>query len=50
MNAVEGKHVAVIGAGPGGLTVAMILARRGFKVSVFERRDRVPYPPVKKRI
>jgi len=31
------KHVAIIGAGPGGLTSAMILARRGYKVTVLER-------------
>lgn len=35
------KHVAIIGAGPGGLTAAMILAKRGFKVSVFEAQNRV---------
>ena len=29
--------VAVVGAGPGGLAAAMILAHRGFEVSVFER-------------
>lgn len=33
------KHVVVVGAGPGGLTAAMILARRGFRVSVFEKQD-----------
>ena len=35
------KHIAVIGAGPGGLTAAMILANRGFNVSVFEKQTRV---------
>jgi len=32
------KHVAIIGAGPGGLTAAMILAHRGHRVSVFEKK------------
>jgi phytoene desaturase len=31
------KHIAIIGAGPGGLTAGMILARRGYKVSIFEK-------------
>ncbi|HQI05067.1 MAG TPA: FAD-dependent oxidoreductase [bacterium] len=35
------KHVIVIGAGPGGLTSAMILAKRGFDVTVFEKDDQV---------
>ncbi|HKL21838.1 MAG TPA: FAD-dependent oxidoreductase, partial [Tichowtungia sp.] len=35
------KHIAIIGAGPGGLTAAMILANRGFRVSVFEAQERV---------
>lgn len=30
-------HIGIVGAGPGGLTAAMILAHRGFKVSVFEK-------------
>jgi len=34
---MAGKKVIVIGAGPGGLTSAMILARRGFEVTVFEK-------------
>ena len=32
-----GKKVIVIGAGPGGLTSAMILANRGFEVTIFEK-------------
>jgi phytoene desaturase len=35
------KHIAVIGAGPGGLTSAMILARNGYRVSVYEAKSRV---------
>jgi phytoene desaturase len=31
------KHIAIIGAGPGGLTSGMILAKRGYKVSIFEK-------------
>ena len=36
-----GKTVAVIGSGPSGLAVADQLNRRGHKVTVFERSDRV---------
>ena len=35
------KKVAVVGAGPGGLTAAMLLAHRGYAVSVFEKAERV---------
>ncbi|MFO8008210.1 MAG: phytoene desaturase family protein [Candidatus Brocadiia bacterium] len=35
------EHIAVVGGGPGGLTAAMILAHRGFEVSVFEKADQV---------
>ncbi|WP_431283358.1 phytoene desaturase family protein [Humitalea sp. 24SJ18S-53] len=35
------SHVAVIGAGPGGLAAAMLLAARGVKVTLFEK-DSVP--------
>ncbi len=34
-------RIAVIGAGPGGLTAAMILAHRGFDVEVFETKKQV---------
>src|SRR3954451_15796273 len=33
------KNVAVVGAGPGGLASAMLLAQRGFRVQVFEKQD-----------
>ena len=29
--------INIVGAGPGGLTAAMLLARRGFKVKIFEK-------------
>lgn len=32
-------HIIVVGAGPGGLSAAMILAHRGFKVTVFEQKS-----------
>lgn len=35
------KKVIVIGAGPGGLTAAMILQHRGFDVSIFEKDNEV---------
>lgn len=38
---MSAPKIAVVGAGPGGLTAAMILARRGCRVTVYEKRDRV---------
>ncbi|MDQ2832515.1 MAG: phytoene desaturase family protein [Acidobacteriota bacterium] len=35
------KRVVIVGAGPGGLATAMILASRGFKVQVFEKAPRI---------
>jgi len=35
------KHIAIGGAGPGGLTAAMLLAARGFKVTVCEKENQV---------
>ncbi len=36
-----GKKVAIIGSGPSGLAAAQLLNRRGHKVTVYERNDRV---------
>lgn len=35
----NGKRVAVIGSGPAGLTVAIILAKNGYDVTIFERKN-----------
>ncbi|MEK7954481.1 phytoene desaturase family protein [Luteolibacter soli] len=38
---LKGDRVAIVGAGPGGLTAGMILARRGFDVTIYEKQNRV---------
>jgi phytoene desaturase len=35
------KKIVIIGAGPGGLTAAMLLASQGYHVDIFEKADRV---------
>ncbi|MCW1886006.1 phytoene desaturase family protein [Luteolibacter flavescens] len=35
------NRVVIVGAGPGGLTAGMILARRGFDVTICEKQERV---------
>ncbi|NPV26897.1 MAG: FAD-dependent oxidoreductase [Firmicutes bacterium] len=37
----DGRLVAVIGGGPGGMEAARVLAIRGFKVILFEKEDRL---------
>ena len=37
MSAVEGKKIAIVGGGPGGLTLARLLQQSGALVSVYER-------------
>ena len=36
-----GKRAAVIGSGPAGLTISVILARRGYDVTVFDAREQI---------
>ena len=37
----NGRRVAIIGAGPAGLTIAIILARYGYAVTIFDSRDKI---------
>ena len=37
MSALEGKKIAIVGGGPGGLTLARLLQQSGAEVSVYER-------------
>ena len=39
--ASKGIKAAVIGAGPAGLTVSIILAREGYDVTIFESKDKI---------
>jgi len=39
--ASEGRRIAVVGAGPAGLSAATLLAERGHEVSLFEQGDQV---------
>lgn len=35
----NGKHVAIIGSGPAGLTAAIVLAQNGYSVTIFDRKN-----------
>ncbi len=37
----NGKKVAVIGAGPAGITIAIMLTQRGYSVTIFDARDKI---------
>ena len=37
----NGKKAAIIGSGPAGLTIAVILARYGYDVTIFESHDKI---------
>lgn len=37
----NGKKVAVIGAGPAGITIAIMLTQRGYGVTIFDSRDKI---------
>jgi len=36
-----GKRVGVIGGGPAGITIAILLARRGYDITIFESREKI---------
>ena len=37
----NGKKVAVIGAGPAGITIAVMLTKKGYEVTIFDSRDKI---------
>jgi 2-polyprenyl-6-methoxyphenol hydroxylase-like FAD-dependent oxidoreductase len=39
MKAIDGKKIAIVGGGPGGLTLARLLQQSGAQVSVYERDE-----------
>ena len=38
---VTGKKVGIIGSGPAGITIAIILAARGYDITIFEAHDKI---------
>lgn len=37
----NGMRAAIIGSGPAGLTIAVLLARKGYQVTIFESKDKI---------
>ena len=37
----KGQRVAIIGSGPAGITIAVLLAQRGYDVTLFESREKI---------
>ncbi|MBR6034407.1 MAG: FAD-dependent oxidoreductase [Clostridia bacterium] len=37
----NGKEVAIVGAGPAGITAAINLAQKGFEITVYEKREKI---------
>lgn len=37
----NGMRTAIIGSGPAGLTIAVLLARKGYQVTIFESKDKI---------
>lgn len=37
----NGKRVAIIGSGPAGITISVLLAQRGYDVTIFESREKI---------
>ena len=37
----NGMKVAIIGSGPAGITIAILMARRGYDVTIFEGKDKI---------
>lgn len=39
--ATNGRRIGIIGAGPAGITIAILLAQRGYNLTVFEGKDKI---------
>ncbi len=37
----NGKRIAIVGSGPAGITVAIILAKKGYNITIFEKKENI---------